>query len=350
MSALNPLIASYPLRPVNVIEILFFALCVYGIILLWSKPRIRALCLLLFFEALLMVFNFSEETGLFKQSILITPVFTLCTGPAFYLFVKHLTVNETPWSKVDFIHFAPASFGLFFTAHSQYVIAAGSLSLLIYGILSYQRILSYNAASSEMSSAALDMRLSWLNWIMLVFALLGLTDLIRLNLQPLLPYELMNSWYAIHQLSVFCLYATLIFHALKQPLLFDSLQEYETSLKKPLPDDLDRAIFNQINDQIISLSLFRKPRLSLHDIALHTGLNIRDISAAINKGSGVNFCEYINRLRVTEVKKYLSTHGTKKCSLLEIATNSGFNSKSSFNAAFKNEVGLTPTQFLSTKG
>jgi len=183
-----------------------------------------------------------------------------------------------------------------------------------------------------------------------VFALLGLTDLIRLNLQPRLPYELMNSWYAIHQLSVFCLYATLIFHALKQPLLFDSLQEYETSLKKPLPDDLDRAIFNQINDQIISLSLFRKPRLSLHDIALHTGLNIRDISAAINKGSGVNFCEYINRLRVTEVKKYLSTHGTKKYSLLEIATNSGFNSKSSFNAAFKNEVGLTPTQFLSTQG
>lgn len=293
-----------------------------------------------------MVFNFSEETKLFNQGTLITPVFTLCTGPAFYLFVRHLVFSEAKWTRSDLRHFAPAFLALPFTSQTQFVIAIGSLSLLAYGLASYRQLLHYRDTSNQMSSAALDMKLTWLRWVMLAFAILGITDLIRLNAQPFLSFNVMNSWYLIHHVLVLILYANLIYRALKQPLLFDGLQNYKSFLSERNNTELNGIIFKQIESDIISKQLYRKPRLTLNEVSDITGLGIRDISSAINS-SGLNFCEYINGLRIEEIKKYISEQGTKKISLLEIAIESGFNSKSSFNAAFKKQVGLTPSQYLS---
>jgi len=292
-----------------------------------------------------MAFNFSEETGFLKQTILITPIFTLITGPAFYLFVKHLVYSDAQWQHRDLYHFLPAILSIPFTAFTQHVIAAGSLSLVIYGLVSYRLLSKYRRASNEMSSAALDMRLNWLRNMIWVFAVLGLVDTIRLNLQPELNYLVLNTWYLVHQLCVLTLYACLIWFALRQPLLFDGLANFDESNTLQKERGLNDVLFAQINHELVASELFKQQRLSLIDVANHFKVGVKDISSAVNTGSGLNFCEYVNSLRVDDVKQKIDDNLDGKLTLLEIAFDSGFNSKSSFNSCFKNSTGLTPSQY-----
>lgn len=292
-----------------------------------------------------MVFNFSEETGFLKQTTLITPIFTLITGPAFYLFVKHLVYSDAQWRTRDLYHFLPAILSIPFTAYTQHVIAAGSLSLVIYGVVSYRLLNKYSRASKQMSSAALDMRLNWLRAIIWIFAVLGLLDTIRLNLQPELDYLLLNSWYLLHQLCVLIVYACLIWFALRQPLLFDGLASFDESSTMQKERGLSDLLFSQINHELVASELFKQQRLSLIDVANHFEIGVKDISGAVNTGSGLNFCEYVNSLRVADVKQKIDENTDRKLTLLELAFESGFNSKSSFNSCFKNSTGLTPSQY-----
>ncbi|GHA12514.1 transcriptional regulator [Arenicella chitinivorans] len=343
---MNPLIDVYSLRPVNVVEVVFMTLCLFGIILLWSKPRFRGICLLFGLEIILMVFNFSEETQLFSQGYLITPALTLTTGPAFYLFVKHLVFEDHRWAANQLIHFVPTLIALFFTEHTAAVIALGSISLLIYGVLAYRFLLRYRVASHQSSAAAREMRLDWLVTIMLAFAVLGVTDIVRLNLQSLMSYPLANTWYLLHQVCVLVLFAALAILAVRQPILFDGLSRYDTS---DTTDNIDtqvyRSLFQSIHQTIVDQALHRRPRLSLNDLAELTQLNTRDISAAVNIGAERSFCDYINQLRVEDVKQQLAALDNSTPNLLNIAMQAGFNSKSSFNAVFKTVTGLTPRQF-----
>lgn len=143
---MSALIASYPLMPVNVLEILFCFSCVFGSILLWPNARLRSICLPLGLTAILMAFNFAEETGLFSLPNLVTPALSLATGPAFFLLIRPLVYAERQWSKIDVMHFLPTLMALPFTAYTQVVLALGSISLVIYGVLSFRLLLHYSKA------------------------------------------------------------------------------------------------------------------------------------------------------------------------------------------------------------
>jgi AraC-like DNA-binding protein len=64
----------------------------------------------------------------------------------------------------------------------------------------------------------------------------------------------------------------------------------------------------------------------------------------LNEHFHKNFSDYINSLRIEEAKKILQDPANNK-TILEILYETGFNSKASFNAYFKKETGLTPTEF-----
>lgn len=342
---MNILIDTYSIQPVNLVQAMLIGVCAFGTVLLFYKPRFRGLCLLLSLEVLLMAFNFSEETKLFGQDYLVTPVFTLCTGPAFYLFVRHLVVAMLPWSAKDMIHFVPAILLLPFTHLSSMVIALGSLSLIVYGFAAYLWLRKYNTSSQASSSAAIDMRLTWLVRLMCVFAVLGLTDTIRLNLQSQLGYAINSTWYFLHQTSVMLIYTTLIFNAIRQPLLFNGLEQQLDEIDSKDNDGLAIQLFEQLHSKIVGAQLFKQPRLSLNNLADEFGLGTKDISNAINQGANQNLCEYINGLRVEEVKQQIARVKEAKLNLLEIGLAAGFNSKSSFNVAFKSNTGLNPSQY-----
>jgi putative ABC transport system permease protein len=69
------------------------------------------------------------------------------------------------------------------------------------------------------------------------------------------------------------------------------------------------------------------------------------LSQIINQREGLNFYDYINRYRVEEVKKYLTDPKYSHLSLLGIAMEAGFKSKSTFNLVFKKLTGKTPSEF-----
>ena len=58
---MNGLTIAYPLMPVNVLEVLFCYLGIFGSLLLWPKTRSRGICLLLALMSTLMVFNIARS-------------------------------------------------------------------------------------------------------------------------------------------------------------------------------------------------------------------------------------------------------------------------------------------------
>lgn len=91
--------------------------------------------------------------------------------------------------------------------------------------------------------------------------------------------------------------------------------------------------------------VFKNKNLKLSDLAYLIEINEKELSVFIYESFEMSFSEYINRFRIEKVKTLLKTEDQKKYTLLAIAENAGFSSKSSFNAVFKKFTGLTPSQY-----
>ena len=87
---------------------------------------------------------------------------------------------------------------------------------------------------------------------------------------------------------------------------------------------------------------FLIPSLSLKELAKRMHTNETYVSRAINLGLGTNFNHFINQLRIEHAKGLLAR---TQDNVLEVALDSGFNSKSTFNRVFREMTGQTPTQY-----
>jgi len=90
---------------------------------------------------------------------------------------------------------------------------------------------------------------------------------------------------------------------------------------------------------------YLNPRLSLTDLARQLDISSNQLSQIINQQGGVNFHDFVNRYRVEEFLQ--NAKSNKNYSLLALALDAGFNSKSSFNYIFKKQKGISPSQYLS---
>ena len=91
---------------------------------------------------------------------------------------------------------------------------------------------------------------------------------------------------------------------------------------------------------IIEQGWHLEPGISLQEISRRFGMNQTYVSRALNHGLGSSFSEVINGLRVAHAQELIARGGS---SLLDIALQSGFGSKASFNRAFKLHSGMTPS-------
>lgn len=93
--------------------------------------------------------------------------------------------------------------------------------------------------------------------------------------------------------------------------------------------------------------IYRQSKLTINTLSRETGLPTRFITYLIKKQTGLTFNTFVNTCRVNEVMDRLKDPKQKHKTLLAIALESGFNSKSSFNQTFKELNGKTPSDFLS---
>ncbi|MFT7559235.1 MAG: AraC-like DNA-binding protein [Flavobacteriales bacterium] len=349
------LTAEFGFRLVNIVEVLFAFTSGFGLLLLWSERRFRGLCVLLAVIATVMIFNVYEELHVARDIYLITPALTLAPGPAFYLFVRQIVYASHPWQRQDVVHFVPTIVALTITEYPQFSIALGTLSELIYWGLSLVLLRRYHRGAKEMSSNTDSQHVYWIAIILALLMCLELADLVRQNLQPYLSFEFRNTWYLFSQLCSLLIVVYMVFKALKQPSLFNELELYEqrcVELKSTKASvSVLISIFKSIESELMTNKHFLQPRLSLSELSTIIGLQEKDISAAINEVYGKSFSDYINHYRVKTLKEILDrknsdVNNDQQLTLLDLAFSVGFSSKSSFNAAFKRELSLTPTQYI----
>ena len=90
---------------------------------------------------------------------------------------------------------------------------------------------------------------------------------------------------------------------------------------------------------------FLDSELSITDLSTEIEIPSKTLSQVINEGYACNFFDFVNRYRVEAAKSLFENQADKKLTIQEVMYDSGFNSKSSFNTAFKKFTNQTPTQF-----
>ena len=96
--------------------------------------------------------------------------------------------------------------------------------------------------------------------------------------------------------------------------------------------------------------LYLQPELTLSELAKHLNTNSSLLSAAINQVFQQNFNDYINALRVEEFIRAYRKAENRNYTMLSLAFDAGFNSKATFNRAFKKAKGCSPKDYFDARG
>lgn len=123
--------------------------------------------------------------------------------------------------------------------------------------------------------------------------------------------------------------------------------EKEKYSKSGLTEEKADKLYESLIQLMTQEGLFRKNDLSVNDLADRLDVHPNYLSQIINAREGVNFYDFVNRYRVEEFKRTASDPRNRHLTLLALAFDCGFNSKSSFNRYFKKATGQTPSQFYS---
>jgi putative ABC transport system permease protein len=117
-----------------------------------------------------------------------------------------------------------------------------------------------------------------------------------------------------------------------------------SSLKPPIPSEL-RAKGAWLKEAMEANRYYQDPALSLRSLAENVRLHPHELSRIINITLKKNFNDFINEYRIRDVVSKMKDPAYDNMTLLGTAYEAGFNSKSTFNRAFRQITGKTPAEF-----
>ncbi|PQJ78931.1 helix-turn-helix domain-containing protein [Polaribacter porphyrae] len=126
-------------------------------------------------------------------------------------------------------------------------------------------------------------------------------------------------------------------------------------IPKILKNEIIREKFSQYDDEkelkrlkniFENEKIFKQKKLSLKDVSTHLNLPERYVSSIIKAYHNTTFTSFVNSFRVADVIQRIKDPKESNKTLIGIAMESGFNSKSSFNSIFKATTGKNPSSFL----
>jgi AraC-like DNA-binding protein len=113
-----------------------------------------------------------------------------------------------------------------------------------------------------------------------------------------------------------------------------------------LPNDINLTVWKEkILDYFVKTQPYLNAELKLVDIAQALEINVSTLSTVINLSFEKNFNDLVNEYRVEACKRKMQDKNYAHLSLLGIAYESGFNSKTTFNRAFKKYTNQSPSEF-----
>jgi ligand-binding sensor domain-containing protein/AraC-like DNA-binding protein len=119
-------------------------------------------------------------------------------------------------------------------------------------------------------------------------------------------------------------------------------EKYKTSTL--LPETVEKVL-PQLTRLMEEEKIFLEPDLSLQKLSRQLQVHYNHLSRIINEHMGKSFNDYINSYRIEEARKKLADPVESQKTILEIAYDTGFYSKSVFNTAFKKFTGMTPSRY-----
>ena len=139
---------------------------------------------------------------------------------------------------------------------------------------------------------------------------------------------------------IFYLGISILFYRKKTDDLF--LLNGKISSKKI--DSADAIIWSEkLENAMLEKSLYKNPNLTLQDLSQEINISSHQLSQFLNNNLGKNFTSFVNEFRINEACKIITS--TDKLTLESIGYDVGFNSKSTFFAAFKKHMGTTPLNY-----
>ena len=130
--------------------------------------------------------------------------------------------------------------------------------------------------------------------------------------------------------------------SLLQPQLFRDVDRRLLRLEQPNQSQGRDALKRLVN-HVKTEKPYLDPDLTLAELSDQVAMTPREVSELLNQSLGLHFFDFINGHRIDFARDLLLTNPAQ--SILDILLASGFNSKSSFNTAFKKQVGMTPSAF-----
>ena len=314
-------------------------------------------------------------------------------GPVIFFYVQSLLNPNFKLNKQNFLHLLP---GILYIIYSIVIVVtdklilkryyfladntdrefdswyqyAGFFSMLFYFGLSLRYYLKFQKLMPQLVSFSDNLVFKWIKTFLMAFLVMLILQVVTYIFGVCFPntQSYIGSWWYFFFFSIIMYYIAITGYANSQkttiPFSFDLFQSNKVFLlpmhenekveeidfeeiekSKPIKEDI-QLWKNKIANLFEIKMLFKNPDLTLTDLAKNLDTNVAIISRTINQGFQLNFNDFINQYRVETVKKAFEKGEHKKSTLLGIAFDCGFNSKATFNRAFKKNTGLSPKEYL----
>jgi AraC-like DNA-binding protein len=137
------------------------------------------------------------------------------------------------------------------------------------------------------------------------------------------------------------------YERMRQRLFQAEKSSEETDKKNPLiKESLAEDLLQKLLEHLEKNQPYLNPELTLRKLAEEINLDANKLSWLINERLHKNFNDLINHYRIETFKSLATDPANANVTILGLAYDSGFNSKTTFNTRFKQETGMTPKQFI----
>ncbi len=300
-------------------------------------------------------------------------------GPLIFKYILSITGLGSNKKKLEIIHWVP---GLIYIIWQSYIAVSdllirsqplfysdyldkdfkpwyqitGMIYISIYIVFSLRIYLRYKKAIFDQISYADSVILNWLrNFLIALLIIVFLRIIFTLSFPENDQYGYKFWYYFI--LGAVGLYVgvsgyihSVKMEFLKVDLITSAVPEIQNvRLSENIEEENVQALerlYERCKFIVQNEKLFQNNELSLSTLAGKLGVNSVILSKAINQCSDSNFNDFINAYRVDAVIKNLNSKNLATKTLLGLAYDQGFNSKSTFIRAFKKRTGITPTDFI----